>query len=266
MNTDVDTLVNEARLQEAITLLEGQIRQHPADVGLRMHLFQLMCLTGQWNRAGQQIVALGNLNEKLAPTVLAYRGLVDAELYRKEVFAARATPMLIGEPDPWMAQWVQSAESAARGNFEEAAGLRQSALSASPATPFSIDGNRYDGLLDADTRMGPMLEVVLDGKYMWMPFVRAREVEVSPPECLADLVWARVRIVFSTRGEVSGFVPVRYPDTDASKDNLLRMSRSTSFEELPGNAAHGKGQRVLLTGEEELDLLRLGKAVFEEAT
>lgn len=264
MGVDIDQLVQEARLEDAVTALESEIRSKPGDARLRLYLFQVLSVMGQWPRAGQLIGTVQTIDSKLLTTVLAYRGCIEAEIVRQSVFAGKATPMLLGEPEPWMATWIQAASSAARGEWAAAAALRDDALEQSPATPFQRNGRSYPGLIDADTRLGPMLEVVLDGNYYWVPTSRVRELNVSPPESLADLVWAPTTFVWSSGGESNGYVPVRYPGSEGASEPQLRLARATAFVDHEDGASHGLGQRVFFTGEEELGVLELGHLAFTE--
>jgi type VI secretion system protein ImpE len=275
---DLQQILETGRFDEAIAAVEAAIRAAPGDAALRQQLFQLLAVTGQWARAGQQMATAGSLNPKLTPTVLAYRGLVEAELVRQAVFAGTTTPMLMGEPEPWMAVWLKAAEAVTKAQFAEAAALRDEALDQSPATPCvrtpPAAGDDppaqqvLPGFLDADTRLGPMLEGVIDGKYYWIPVCRLAELEVSPPECLADSVWASVRFKWTAGGESHGFIPARYPNSERNQDPAIRLGRSTEFIDAGEGSNFGLGHRLFLTGNDdvgEVGLLELGAIRFEEA-
>lgn len=272
---DLQQIVESGKIDEAIAAVEAAIRAAPGDAALRQQLFQLLAVTGNWARAGQQMATAGSLNAKLTPTVLAYRGLVEAEMVRQAVFAGTTTPMLMGEPEPWMAAWLKAAEAVTKAQFAEAEALRDQALDQSPATPCirtppgeGAPEQSLPGFLDADTRLGPMLEGVIDGKYYWIPFCRISELEVSPPECLADAVWASVRIKWTAGGESHGFVPARYPNSERSADKDIRLGRATEFMDAGAGSSFGLGHRLFLTGNEEVGevgLLELGTIRFEEA-
>jgi type VI secretion system protein ImpE len=277
MSVDIQDILDQGRIDDAVSAVEAAIRAAPGDASLRQQLFQLLAVLGQWARAGQQIATAGSLDAKLTPTVLAYRGLVEAETVRQAVFAGVTTPMLMGEPEPWMASWLKAAQSVTKGEFEQAQALRDEALDKSPATPCvrfpsgtdsGEAGESLPGLLDADTRLGPMIEGVIDGKYYWIPFSRLSELEISKPECLADQVWASARFLWTAGGESHGFVPARYPNSERSSDPAIRLGRATDFIDAGCGSSFGLGHRVLLTGNEdvgEVTLLELGLVRFEEA-
>jgi len=264
VNTDVDQLVESGQLAEAILSLEATIRQRPGDFQLRVYLFQLLSVTGQWARAAQLVTSLGSLNAEWLPTSLAYRGLVESELVRASVFSGSLTPLILGEPEPWLANLIRALALDERGEARAADELRGQALDDSPATPFKRNGDSRISLLDADSRLGPVLEVVVDGKYYWVPFARLNEIEVLAPESMADNLWAQVRFIWSSGGESNGFIPMRYIGSELCDEDSFRRAKSTSFTETRSGVYHGLGQRLLLDGHSEIPLSQFGKAVFSE--
>src|SRR6266436_1720722 len=47
------------RLDEALTQLKQDVRRQPADARLRIFLFQLLCVSGEWDRALTQLSVAG---------------------------------------------------------------------------------------------------------------------------------------------------------------------------------------------------------------
>jgi type VI secretion system protein ImpE len=60
-------------------------------------------------------------------------------------------------------------------------------------------------------------------------------------------------------------LPVRYPGSQASEDNAIRLSRKTEWLALGGEQYAGLGQRVLSTDAEELALLQVRELVLGPA-
>ena len=44
-------------------------------------------------------------------------------------------------------------------------------------------------MTDADQRLGPVLEAVINGRYFWIPFQRISRIELDAPADLRDAVW-----------------------------------------------------------------------------
>ena len=69
---------------------------------------------GQWERALTQLKVTSELDPVALPMGQAYRELVLCELFRREVFAGRQTPLLFGEPAEWMALLVRALQLGAQ--------------------------------------------------------------------------------------------------------------------------------------------------------
>ena len=107
--------------------------------------------------------------------------------------------------------------------------LRDKAFEAAPATTGKINDQPFEWIADADSRFGPMVEAIIDGKYYWVPFFRIASLTTAPPEDLRDLVWTATQFVWANGGEAPGFIPTRYPGTEKATDNSLRLARKTEW-------------------------------------
>ena len=250
IGTAEDSL-RDGDLVTALKQLQEQVRAQPGDAKLRIFLFQLLAVTGQWARALDQL----NVAAQLDPSALAmaqmYREALQCELLRAEVFAGKRSPMIFGQPEEWLALLIESLLVAGRGQAAEAAELRASAFDAAPASPGSIDGVSFDWIADADMRLGPVLEAVVNGRYYWIPFSRMNRIEIEAPEDLRDLVWLPAHFEFVNGGEAVGVIPTRYPGSQMSEDSAVRLARKTVWEEVSDGVFHGFGQRLLATDQGE---------------
>jgi type VI secretion system protein ImpE len=250
------------RLDEALSELQQEVRRQPADPRLRVFLFQLLCVRGEWDRALTQLNVAGELDAGTLLMVQTYREALRCEVYRAQVFAGATTPMALGEPDPWFAPLVQSLSVAAGGQPEEAARLRQQALEAAPARPGTLNGEPFEWIADGDARLGPCLELVISGRYYWVPFQRVRSLLIEPPADLRDFVWTPAQIIWENGGEAVALIPTRYPGTEAAADPALRLSRRTEWQEQGEQAYFGLGQRAFITDGAEIALLDVRSLSF----
>ena len=256
--------VKAGQLDEALGLLQQQVRARPADARLRVFLFQLLCVRGEWNRALTQLNVAGELDAGTLLMVQTYREALRCEVFRAEVFAGTRTPMALGEPDQWFALLLQSLSL--REHADQAAQLRQQALEAAPATSGSLNGEPFDWIADGDTRLGPCLELISSGRYYWVPFHRIRSMRLDPPADLRDFVWAPVRLVWANGGEAVGLVPARYAGTESEADSALKLCRRTEWREASGGTYIGVGQRVFITQATETALLDVREIDFAPAS
>ena len=55
-----------------------------------------------------------------------------------------------------------------------------------------------------DLRLGPVLEVIVNGKYYWMPFAAIATLRCDPPQDLRDSVWTAANLTLHNGGEFVG--------------------------------------------------------------
>jgi len=251
--------------QAALEALQARVRERSADPKLRVFLFQLLCVLGQWQRALNQLEVCGELDAATLPMVNTYREALKCEAVREAVFAGKTTPMIFGRPQPWIASLVEALQADARGDAELGARLRADALGAAPATAGSLDGTEFEWIADADSRLGPVLEVVINGRYGWAPFSELTQVTIEAPADLRDMVWAPAQLTLLNGGQTVALVPARYPGTGSAADAALQLSRKTEWLEIGADQFRGLGQRLLTTSAVELGLLEARTIVLQAA-
>jgi type VI secretion system protein ImpE len=247
--------LRSGRLDEALSQLQQEVRRQPADARLRVFLFQLLCVRGEWNRALTQLNVAGELDAGTLLMVQTYREALRCEVYRAQVFAGKRMPMSLGEPDPWFAPLVQSLTVAAEGRAEEAAKLRERAFEAAPAAPGALNGQPFEWLADGDARLGPCLEIIVSGRYYWVPFYRVRSIAMEAPSDLRDFVWTSAQLTWANGGEAVALIPTRYPGSEAADDPALKLARRTEWQEQSADTYFGLGQRAFITDAGETALL-----------
>src|SRR6266850_7577272 len=176
-------------------------------------------------------------------------------MLRNEVFVGKRTPLIFGEPEEWIGLLVQASIHVAEGRFPAAAELRSRAFDLAPASAGKLNDQPFEWIADADSRFGPVLEVILEGKYYWVPFSRIARVEIEKPVDLRDLIWVPARFTWTNGGAVSAHIPVRYPGSGNATDDALRLSRKTAWNEPAPDCFLGLGHRVLTTSAGEYPLL-----------
>jgi type VI secretion system protein ImpE len=247
----------------ALELLQRQVRERAADPKLRVFLFQLLCVLGQWQRALTQLQVCGELDAGTLPMVNTYREAIKCEMVREAVFAGKTTPIAFGEPQAWVAWLVEALQAEGRGEAEPAARLRAEAFDAAPATKGTLNGTAFDWIADADSRLGPMIDAVINGRYCWVPYAAVKKVVIEAPVDLRDLVWASARFELHNGGETVALLPSRYAGSGATGDGALQLSRKTEWQTLAADQYSGLGQRVLTTSSVELGLLEAREIVLE---
>ena len=142
-----------------------------------------MCIRDRLN-------VVGEMDATSLPMVQTYREAIRCELLRAEVFAGRRSPLVFGDPEPWVALLLDALRLTATAQYARARATREQAFEAAAAVAGTLDEQPFEWLADADPRLGPMLEAGLNGRYYWIPWQRIRAIQLEQPADLRDFVWA----------------------------------------------------------------------------
>ena len=265
MNTveAAEQALKQGDLALALKHLQDGVRAQPANAKLRIFLFQLLAVDSQWTRALTQLKVCGELDAGTLAMVNTYREAIQCEALREAVFSGKTTPMVFGRPQTWVAHLVEALQADARGDHALATHLRGQALEAAPATGGTLNGERFEWIADADSRLGPVLEVIINGRYGWMPFASVAKIDVEAPEDLRDMVWVPVSLEFPNGGGTVALVPTRYAPMPEGTGAALRLSRATEWAEISEGQYRGLGQRILTTDQTEIGLLDLRSVTLD---
>ena len=255
-------ILREGNPKEALVKLQEQVRSNPANAEYRTFLFQLLSVLGDWERAMNQLNVVAELDDGTLAMVQTYSEAIRCELLREEIFAGKRSPLLFGEPQEWVALMFEALRLTAQGEYNRSQEIRNRALDAAPATSGRIDGQAFDWIADADPRMGPILEAVINGRYYWVPMHQIRTINIEEPVDLRDLVWMPVYFTWGNGGETVGLIPTRYPGSQRSEDPLVQMSRKTDWIEHPADLFLGIGQRMLATDTDEYPLMDIREIIL----
>jgi type VI secretion system protein ImpE len=258
-----EELLQSGRLNEALTALENEVRADPANAKLRVFLFQLLSVMGDWERALTQLNMAAELDSMNLLMAQVCRTALHCEAFRTEIFAGKRSPLVFGEPAEWIGWLVQANQMIAEEKYQASQKLREQAFEEAPVIAGSIDGKPFEWISDADSRLGPLLEAIVDGKYYWVPFMAIKRIQVEPPTDLRDVVWIPAQFTLVNGGEATSLIPARYPDSEASEDSAIRLARKTEWLERPGDTYLGLGQRMFATDQAEFSLLQIRQIDLE---
>jgi type VI secretion system protein ImpE len=231
-------LFRAGQLPEALKALSAEVRENPADARRRTFLFELLCFSGDYDRADKQLEVLGQAGPASEIGVLVYRSALYAERQRQDLFSRGEYP-----------KRADSSESTQRGTF---------------------NGKPFSSFADADPRIGSRLELFAAGNYLLLPLEHVASVEIAPPKRLRDLLWtpAGVRTTPSFKGAELGEVllPVLSPFSWRHTDDAVRLGRATVWEQPDGHDEQiPYGQKMWLVDEEEIPFLELRSLEFSPA-
>jgi len=258
-----EKLVREGNLQDALHDLQEQVRKQPENGRYRAFLFQLLVVVGQWERALNQLNVVSDLDPRAWPMLHIYREAIQCEGLRREIFAGAQKPLLLGEPPEWIAMLLESMRLMGEERYDLALSMRNEAFEQAAESPGTINGQPFLWIADADSCLGPVVEVILNGRYYWVPFQQIKSITLIEPSDLRDLVWLPAEFTWANGGEAHALIPARYPGSELSKDPLIQLGRKTDWIELADGIHKGLGQRMLATDVDEYPLLEIRQIQFD---
>jgi type VI secretion system protein ImpE len=221
---DAQTLFKAGKLTEAISALNAYLRDDPTDLRSRTFLFELLCFSGDFERAEKQlnIVEQEGSKDSMLGTLL-YKAALNAEKTRQEMFDAKVFPQPTGK-----------AAGPVRG---------------------TLNGKEFESIEDADPRIGAKLEVFAAGDYLWISFHDIAAIRIEEPKKLRDLFWVPAKLstgpTFRSRelGEI--LLPGIAALSWQHENDEVRLGRVTEFcEDESGTTAPYGGKILLVDGEE----------------
>jgi type VI secretion system protein ImpE len=230
---DASQFFRAGKLQEAIDALGSVLRDNPSDNKSRTFLFELLCFAGDYDRAEKHLELLQQQSGEAAMGALLYRGALNAERARNEMFEQKNFPPA---PTP-------------SGPGESIQG--------------SLNGQPFHSLQDADPRIGPRLEVFAAGDYMWIPLRAIAVLEMDPPKRLRDLLWAPVRLRtgpnFKSKDLGQVLMPVVAPLSWQHPEDAVKLGRVSEWCADENGEEAPFGQKMLLVDGEEYPVLEIRK-------
>jgi type VI secretion system protein ImpE len=219
------------KLDEAVQALGSELRNDPTDTKRRTFLFELLCFTGDYDRAEKQLDILADAGKEAAMGTLLYRSALQGARTRRDMFERKTFPL--------------GAEGAPSGG--------------------TLNGQAFETIEDADPRIGARLEVFAAGAYLWLPFEHIASVRMEPPKRLRDTIW--IPAILQTGPKCKGLdlgevlLPVLTPLVSKHPRDSVRMGRETVWEEADGETVPA-GQKLLLVDGEEIPILEVRNLLF----
>ncbi len=254
--TQAKALFDAGELGRAVEELLREVKANPADTTRRTFLFELLCFTGDWDRAEKQLDVIGHQSAKAEIGVQVYRNNIKAERDRRRLFSDGLQPHFLSEPPAYVDLHLAAINRLREGSPAEARETLDRAEEERPARSGKLNGREFQDFRDFDDVVGPVLELIVQDKYTWLPFEQIKRLEIAPPKQLRDLVWtaARVESVDQTMGEV--FVPVLYAGSSEHPNDQVKLGRMTDWKEVGAELYRAAGLRLFLVDDED-------KPVFE---
>ena len=259
---DPKELIRAGRLSDARMQLIEEVKSSPANAGKRTLLFQVHSLLGEWDKAERHLEVLAAQDVSRETGVQVYKNLVHAERTRLEVFRNERLPSFLPETPQYFERYKLACEKLRAGNIDEAMELFDSVNEQIPVISGIMDGKGFTGLNDADIFLFFFLEAIAHERYLWIPFEAIREISITSPKTLFDLIWAPARITTWAGLALNCYLPVLYPESFLHKDDRVKLGRISEWSPIGGPFSKGMGQHVYLAGDDEISILDIREITF----
>jgi type VI secretion system protein ImpE len=258
---DVQRLLHDGRIDDAAQLLNQEVRARPAATEARALLAEVLCISGNLERADTVLDAMSAIDPGAAVGVALFRQLIRAEQARTQFYLEGRLPEFINKPDPVLELELRAAIALREGNLPEvSARLAEREAMRAPA-PGTADGVAFDDFRDMDDLAAAHLEVLTPtGKYFWIPVASVATMELRKPERRRDLLWRRAHVSVESGPDGEVFLPTTYFARDPTPSQ--RLGHVTDYSTETGGAVLGRGLREFMVGEEVRTILELDKLKF----
>ena len=255
----VKTLLNQGRLDDALSSLKTCVRDSPTDIAARSTLVSLFALLGDLDRAQAQFKAQQSLQGAGLPP--AFEDLILATQTRERVMAGQEAPHYLLDAPSW-ADDYQAALAALASSGDESELEKLSASLASHLDQISGQTGplAFEGFRNCDTRLTPVIEAVIDGAYTWIPLSDLQRLSIPErPDLVQDLVWCPVILMLTDSEVRHGHLFTTYPGTAEHGSANAKLARTVEWDESLRSLDVARGLQLFYLGEEATSLFSLGQ-------
>jgi type VI secretion system protein ImpE len=250
------SLFEQGQLGQAIEELTREVKGSPSDNGLRTFLFELLCFTGDWDRAERQLDVISHQNAQAKLGVEVYRNNIKAERDRRRLFCEGVPPHFLTEPPPYVDVLLATINGLHESSDDQTRKALDRVEQERPILAGKINDVEFQDFRDCDGLTAPVLELILHDKYTWLPYEQIKSMEIVVPRNLRDLLWASARIEAADGTVAEVFLPALYAGSSDHPNDQVKLGRRTEWKQVGRDFGVGAGSRLFMVDDEE-------KAIFE---
>ncbi len=256
-------LIKAGKLQEARKQLVQEVKSSPGDMGKRTLLFQVLAFSGEWDKAERHLDMIGVQDTSRDTGVQVFKNLLQGERERGEVCDLKRRPSFIPKTPSYAEHYFLACEKLKEKKVQEADDLFREIATKRSVLSGTVNGRPFTGIKDTDSSLSLFLEAVVHERYVRIPFETIRELVISPPKTLFDLLWTSARVTSWKGLTLNCYLPVLYPNSFLEEDDRVKLGRMTNWTPLGGPFIKGMGQHVFEIGDEDMAILEIREMLFE---
>lgn len=256
-------LLKASELQAAIDEQTGKVKANPTDTQQRIFLFELLLFAGDWGRAERQMEAIAHQSMEAGLGVQVYRDNLKAERDRARLFSEGLQPHFIAGAPAYVRLHPEAINHLREGNLGAARETLDRAEEERPAFKGTLNGQPFADFRDYHDLVGPVLELIVQGQYTWLPLEQIKRLEIEAPKNLRDLMWtpARIETTDGSNGEV--YIPSLYEGSHNHLNDQVKLGRMTDWTPAGEGVFLASGLRLFLVDGDDKALLEVREINFD---
>jgi len=260
---NIQELLHAGNLSQVVEELTQKVKKSPTDMQLRIFLFEVLSFQGDFLRANRQLDVVSQYNAENELATQVYKDILQAELQRQEVFGKGVKPHFVFDEPEYVTWHIEAIQALHAEDLAKAKELLDRSAEMRQPLKAQVNGKPCSEFLDGDDRIGPFLEAIVNQVYLWIPFEDISKITITAPKFLRDLLWVQAHLE-SPKGPIgAAFLPVLYPESHTSDQELVRLGRMTVWEALGDTILLGKGQHSFMIDGNEQAILEIKEIEFE---
>jgi len=260
---NIKDLIKQGKLAEARSSLVAAVKTHPGDTASRTLLFQVLLFSGEWDKAQRHLEILSELDVKMAAGIPLYENLLKCERERGEVVSLQTMPSFLPATSTYFEDYYKACQQLQANLDGRGQEIFEAMAAQIPQVTGTVNGTEFSGIRNTDDVLAFALEVFAHDRYFWVPFDAIREIIVTPPQTLLDLMWISASITTWSGLSMNGYLPVLYPDSWKHDNEQVKMGRMTDWFTPSGACVRGAGQQVFVFGDQDISILELRDIQFK---
>lgn len=220
------------------------VKASPTDVSARTFLFELSCLSGDWERAAKQLDVIGQQDQNAMIGAQIYKQNLDAEADRIRHFEEGLMPECLLPTPKYVEKLLVASNHLREDRTADAKKILDEIEEERPAFAGKVNGEEFSDFRDFNDLTCCLFEAIVKGCYTWLPFAQVERIDFSESKTLRDRYWihAEVEMINGTKGEM--FFPALYAHSSKSDNDQIRLGKATDWKEAGDDIYVGEGLRV----------------------
>jgi type VI secretion system protein ImpE len=253
----IAALLAAGDLGQAVSAASAAVRDRPTSPRDRILLAEILTVQGALERADTHLKLAADHAPAELIGISQTRWLLRAAEARRNWYENGSLPEFLGEPTQRQQLALQLA-LAVREKDAAAAQTLRGTLEAAPLPEAGIDGAAPVAIRDAcDLSQHGFEALTLNGCYLWIAPEQIRRLHFQPVGRPRDRIWRPADTLLRDGRSAVFFIVAQYHDADAT--DAQRLGLGTDWAEESSGVTRGRGQRMILAGDDIHGLLDISR-------